>query len=50
MKKEYIRPIADVLDISVNSIMVSISFGDDDDKEPPRSNEYRGDWDNIWGE
>ncbi len=49
MKKTYIQPAVEIFDITVNSIMVSISFGGDD-KEPPLSNKHRGDWDNIWGE
>ncbi|MBR3883356.1 MAG: hypothetical protein IKJ31_01170 [Bacteroidaceae bacterium] len=51
MKKEYIRPISTVLDVTVSNMILDISKPEVTDKPViPRSNEYRGDWNNIWGE
>lgn len=52
MKKEYIRPISTVLDVTVSNMILDISKNPEITGKPviPRSNEYRGDWNNIWGE
>ena len=53
MKKNYLRPEAEILDIEVGVIMLdnSISEGEDNqDPGPGDAGNHRGDWGNIWGE
>mgnify|MGYP003303095574 CR=1 FL=1 len=58
MKKIYNSPEIEILEISVESIMLTKSPetapGDEDDEGRGNdtggtANEYRGDWENIWG-
>lgn len=52
MKKDYLRPEAEILDIEVGVIMQDNSFttGVEDGEADDFSNKHRGDWNNIWGE
>lgn len=51
MKKTYIQPAVEIFDITVNTMILEISKPEITEKPVvPRSNEHRGDWDNIWGE
>lgn len=49
-KREYISPVAEIVEVGIFNIMLGISNEQTDDKEQ-MSNEYRGDsdWNNIWG-
>ncbi len=48
-KKEYISPFAEIVEIgTLNMIALSKDDGQMDDEEQ-MSNEFRGDWNNIWG-
>lgn len=51
-KREYISPVAEIVELGTFNIMEMLSKSDEqtDDKEQ-MSNEYRGDsdWSNIWG-
>ena len=49
MKKNYLRPEAEILDIEVGVIMQDNSISEGDGGEI-LSNKHRGDWGNIWGE
>ena len=48
-KREYISPIAEIVEVGIFNIMLGKSDEQTDDKEQ-MSNEYRGDsdWSNIW--
>ena len=55
MKKDYLRPEAEIIDIITTSLMVTspgdISEGEDNqDPLPGDAGKHRGDWGNIWGE
>ena len=54
MKKDYLRPEAEILDIEVGVIMQDNSPGFNSGIEGGEaddfSNKHRGDWNNIWGE
>ena len=58
MKKDYLRPEAEIIDIITSSLMVTspggsteIPGGGDDVQEGDfGTNKHRGDWGNIWGE
>lgn len=48
-KKEYMSPLADIVEITTLSMLaLSKESGDQMDDEEQMSNEYRGDWNNIW--
>ncbi len=48
-KKEYISPFAEIVEIgTLNMIALSKEDGEQIDDEEQMSNEFRGDWDNIW--
>ncbi len=52
MKKIYNSPEIEILEISVESIMLTKSPETAPDREHDTggtANEYRGDWENIWG-
>ncbi|MBR3917072.1 MAG: hypothetical protein IKJ49_08040 [Bacteroidaceae bacterium] len=52
MKKIYNSPEIEILEISVESIMVTTSPETDEGRGNDvdgTANEYRGDWENIWG-
>ena len=50
MKKEYIKPEMVVEEILLESMMMSNSqtVNPDGPGKPPRSNQRRGDWGNLW--
>ena len=56
MKKKYINPVAEIVDMAVAPIMTSTSIftspedGDDGGRgnDSDQSGTFRGDWDNIW--
>ena len=49
-KKEYISPFAEIVEIgTLNMIALSKESGEQMDDEEQMSNEFRGDWSNIWG-
>ncbi len=49
-KKEYISPFAEIVEIgTLNMIALSKESGEQIDDEEQMSNEFRGDWNNIWG-
>ena len=48
-KKEYISPFAEIVEIGTLN-MIALSKDDEQmDDEEQMSNEFRGDWNNIWG-
>ena len=57
MKKKYINPVAEIVDIAVAPIMTTTSIftspedGDDCGRgnDSDQSGTFRGDWENIWG-
>ena len=53
MKKDYLRPEAEIIDIITSSLMQITSPGDipeGEDDLPLDAGNHRGDWNNIWGE
>ena len=56
MKKKYINPVAEIVDMMVAPIMTTTSIftspedGDDDGRgnDTDQSGTFRGDWSNIW--
>ena len=49
-KKEYISPVAEILEIGALSVLALSKENDEQiDDEEQMSNEFRGDWENIWG-
>jgi hypothetical protein len=49
-KKEYISPVAEILEIGALSVLALSKESDEQiDDEEQMSNEHRGDWENIWG-
>ena len=48
-KKEYISPVAEIVEVGTLSMLALSKESDDqiDDTEQ-MSKEYRGDWENIW--
>ena len=49
-KKEYISPFAEIVEVgTLHMIALSKESGEQMDDEEQMSNEYRGDWNNIWG-
>ncbi len=49
-KKEYISPFAEIVEIgTLNMIALSKESDEQIDDEEQMSNEFRGDWNNIWG-
>lgn len=49
-KKEYISPVAEIVEVgTLNMLALSKESGEQMDDEEQMSNEYRGDWENIWG-
>ena len=57
-KKEYIKPEIEVIDIEMQSQMMTTSpgtepgfgFGDADDSDPLTNRRRRGTWGNLWAE
>ena len=49
-KKEYISPVAEILEIGALSVL-ALSKTDDEqvDDDGQLAPEHRGDWENIWG-
>lgn len=48
-KKEYISPVAEIVEVgTLNMLALSKESGEQMDDEEQMSNEYRGDWENIW--
>ena len=49
-KKEYISPVAEFVEVGTLSMLALSKESDEqiDDTEQ-MSNEFRGDWENIWG-
>ena len=52
MKKNYLKPEAEIIDIITSTfIAASANQGEDDqDPGPGDAGKHRGDWGNIWGE
>ena len=49
-KKEYISPVAEIVEVgTLNMLALSKESGEQMDDEEQMSKEYRGDWENIWG-
>ena len=49
-KKEYISPVAEILEIGVLSVLALSKENDEQiDDEEQWTGEARGDWENIWG-
>ena len=48
-KKEYISPVAEIVEVgTLNMLALSKESGEQMDDEDQMSNEFRGDWNNIW--
>lgn len=47
-KREYISPVAEIVEVGTLSMLALSKFDDQIDDEEQMSNEFRGDWDNIW--
>ena len=50
MKKIYDAPVAELLDITVDNILVTISSPEGGETDEYDTKENRNDWNNIWGE
>ncbi|MBO5135303.1 MAG: hypothetical protein J6C15_09160 [Bacteroidaceae bacterium] len=50
MKKIYDAPVAELLDITVDNILVTISIPEGGETDEFDTKENRNDWNNIWGE
>ena len=49
-KKEYISPVAEIVEVgTLNMLALSKESGEQIDDTEQMSNEFRGDWENIWG-
>ena len=49
-KKEYISPVAEIVEVgTLNMLALSKESGEQMDDEDQMSKEFRGDWENIWG-
>ena len=49
-KKEYISPVAEIVEVgTLNMLALSKESDEQIDDEDQMSKEYRGDWENIWG-
>ena len=49
-KKKYISPVAEIVEVGTLSMLaLSKESGEQIDDEDQMSKEYRGDWENIWG-
>ena len=49
-KKEYISPVAEIVEVgTLNMLALSKESGEQMDDEEQMSKEYRGDWENLWG-
>ena len=48
-KKVYISPVAEIVEVgTLNMLALSKESGEQMDDEDQMSNEFRGDWNNIW--
>lgn len=48
-KKEYISPVADIVEVgTLNMLALSKEDAEQIDDTEQMSNEFRGDWENIW--
>ena len=48
-KKEYISPVAEIVEVgTLNMLALSKESGEQMDDTEQMSNEFRGDWSNIW--
>jgi hypothetical protein len=48
-KKEYISPVAEIVEVgTLNMLALSKESDEQIDDEEQMSNEFRGDWSNIW--
>lgn len=48
-KKEYISPVAEIVEVgTLNMLALSKESSVQLDDEEQMSNEFRGDWENIW--
>ena len=48
-KKEYISPVAEIVEVgTLNMLALSKETDEQMDDEEQMSNEFRGDWSNIW--
>lgn len=52
MKKDYLRPEVEIIDIITSTLMsTSINQGEDNkDPAPGDAGNHRGEWGNIWGD
>ena len=49
-RKEYISPVVELVELATLSMLaLSQESNDQIDDEEQMSNEFRGDWSNIWG-
>ena len=48
-KKEYISPVAEILEIGVLSVLALSKKDEQMDDDGQLAPEHRGDWENIWG-
>ena len=49
-KKEYVSPVSDIVELcALNFLALSKETEVQMDDEEQMSNEYRNDWNNIWG-
>ena len=49
MKKDYLKPESNVVEISIDTIMDSSSVRPGTGPEGEWSNKNRGEWGNVWG-
>lgn len=47
-KKEYISPVSEILEIGTLNVLALSKSEEQIDDEEQWSQEYRGDWENIW--
>ena len=50
MKKDYLRPEAEIIDIVTGNLIASSELHEGEDNLPLDAGNHRGDWNNIWGE
>lgn len=48
MKKNYLKPEAEILDFVVANMIAASVGGDDEGTQTPLSNQHRGEWGNVW--
>ena len=48
-KKVYISPVAEIVEVGTLSVLALSKDYEQIDSDEQMSNEFRGDWNNIWG-